>query len=62
MLVTGTALEAYYREQLLPPFAVAYGEITAACVQLSRRVAGQPGCQVTDAMRCWRRQKSLPAA
>ena len=40
VLVTGTALEAYYREQLLPPFATAYGEIAAACVQLSRRVAG----------------------
>jgi hypothetical protein len=47
VLVTGTALEAYYREQLLPPFAAAYGDIAAACVQLSRRVSGESGSEVT---------------
>ena len=51
VLVSGTALEAYYREQLLPPFAIAYGEIAAACVQLSRRMAGHPDSQVTAGRR-----------
>ena len=46
VLVVGTKLETYYLEQLLPPFVAAYAEIAAACVQLSRRVGGQPGFQV----------------
>ncbi len=46
LLVVGTKLETYYREQLLPPFVTAYGEIAAACVQLSCRVGGHPVCQV----------------
>ena len=46
VLVVGTKLETYYREQLLPPFVAAYGEIAAACVQLSCRIGGQPTCQV----------------
>ena len=52
VLVVGTKLEAYYREQLLPPFVAAYGEVAAACVQLGRRVGGQPGCQVSMAGAC----------
>ena len=49
VLVLGTNLETYYRQQLLPPFVAAYGQIAAACVQLSGRVGGQPGCQVMHA-------------
>ncbi len=40
MVVAGSKLEAYYRRDILPSFALAFAKIAAACRALSCEVRG----------------------